>query len=157
MIDYNFTEANKRSSSGLYVARLFRIPDADDGSIRMSIEISKYHGGYVIFQLPDKYWLGTSEQLDWDARQDILFWTCNDKKRVFIYDVTFDTYIGADTKLKEKDRLGWDEEQKCWIRHDFLYTINYQPISPASSGSPMKPPINLMTNSCSLYLRSSKS
>lgn len=123
MIDYNFTEANKRSSSGLYVARLFRIPDADDGSIRMSIEISKYHGGYVIFKLPDKYWLGTSEQLDWDARQDILFWTCNDKKRAFIYDVTFDTYIGADTKLKEKDRLGWDEEQKCWIRHDFLYTI----------------------------------
>ena len=123
MIDHNFTEANKRSCSGHYVARLFRIPDADDGSIRMSIEISKYKGGYVIFQLPDKYWLGINDQLDWDAQEDIFFWTCNDNKRAFIYDVTFDTYIGADTNLNEKDRLEWNEEQKCWIRYDFLYTI----------------------------------
>lgn len=122
MIDHNFTEANKRSSSGQYVARLFRLPDADDGSIRMSLEVRKYQGGYVIFHLPDKYWLGTDEQLDWDAQQDILFWTCNGQERAFIFDVTHITFVGTDTELNDKDRLDWDAEQKCWIKYCYLYS-----------------------------------
>ena len=122
MIEHNFTEANKRSCSGLYVARLFRLPDADDGSIRMSLEVRKYQGGYVIFHLPDKYWLGTNEQLDWDAQQDILFWTCNGQARAFIFDVTHVTFIGADAELNDKDRLDWDAEQKCWIKYSYLYS-----------------------------------
>ena len=70
-MDKTFTETYKQSSSGLYVARLFRLPDADDGSMRMSIDV-RTKGGYVFFLLTGDYWLGENEQIAM-GRQGLLF------------------------------------------------------------------------------------
>ena len=122
MIDESFTESFKSSCDKRYTCRLFRIP-SDDGSIHMSIEVMMRNGGYVFYQLPNQFWLGTSELLDWDSQLDILFFTTNGQTKAFIFDVTFLNLVSTDIKLDPKDRLIWDDETKHWIIQKYLFTV----------------------------------
>lgn len=109
MIDENFKEAVKRSSDGKFLCRLFRI-GSDDGSIHMSISVEE--GGRTLYKLPENYWLGIQELLDWDKDQNILFFTVNGRTKVFIYDVTFMTIVSYD--ILPTDELRWDDVRKQW-------------------------------------------
>ena len=123
MIDKTFREAYKQSHDSKYLCRLFRI-DSDDGSIRMSIEVMTYSKRLVFYHLPEEYWLGTTELLDWDAEQNILFFTTNNQTKAFIYDVTFLTLVSCDIKLRNpKDYLWWDEKNKCWMIKSFVLSV----------------------------------
>lgn len=123
MIDETFQESYKQSHDNKFLCRLFRI-QSDDGSIRMSIEVMTYPKKLVFYHLPEEYWLGTKELLDWDAEQNILFFTTNNQTKAFIYDVTFLTIVSCDIKLKNpKDFLWWDDKNKCWMIKSFVLSV----------------------------------
>lgn len=109
MIDENFQETSKRSCDGRFLCRLFRI-ESDDNTIHMSIEVKERER--VFYALPQKYWLGTEELLDWDKDQNILFFTVNGRTKAFIYDVTFMTIVSRD--ILPTDELRWDDHNKQW-------------------------------------------
>lgn len=109
MIDENFQETSKRSHDGKFLCRLFRI-ESDDNTIHMSIEVKERER--VFYALPQKYWLGTEELLDWDKDLNILFFTVNGRTKAFIYDVTFMTIVSRD--ILPTDELRWDDHNKQW-------------------------------------------
>ena len=119
-MDRDFTEGYKFSYDKAYAVRLFRLPDADDGSIRLSIEVMMREGGYVFFKLPEDLWLTpdnpvrVGDLLDWDNDRHILFFTTNDQATAFIYDVAFGKLVCRDIEPHDSN-LEWDENKKRWM------------------------------------------
>lgn len=119
-MDKDFTEGYRLSYDKSYAVRLFRLPDADDGSIRLSIEVMMRDGGYVFFKLPDNLWLTpdnpvrTGDLLNWDEDRHILFFTTNDQAKAFIYDVALGKLVCRDIEPHDSN-LEWDENKKRWM------------------------------------------
>ena len=134
MADESFKERYKPSFDGSYVIRLFRLPDEDDGLERFSFEVMLRSGGFVVYKLPETFWMAKMDQLDWCKDGNILFFTVLGLQKAFIYDVTFMTQVSCD--LKPNDRIRWDEENKVWrifesqiaftnAAHQLNYGTNY--------------------------------
>ena len=119
-MDKDFTEGYKLSYDKAYAVRLFRLPDAEDGSIRLSIEVMMRDGGYVFFKLPENLWLTpdnpvrSGDLLDWDNDRHILFFTTNDQSKAFIYDVALGKLVCRDIEPHDGN-LEWDENNKRWL------------------------------------------
>lgn len=121
MIDKNFKEGFKNSYDKTYTARLFRLPDAN-GEIRLSLEVMMHMGGYVFYQLPKEYWLDTTEIIDWDTNQNILFFTTNSRTHAFIYDITHLTMV-HESFVPGSD-IRWNDDERRW-EVKIYYTITH--------------------------------
>ncbi len=111
MANESFTDHMKPSYDGRFVIRLFRLPDEEDAK-RYSFEVLLDSGGFVVYKLPEAYWMDQTDQLNWCRDSNTLFFTVLNYKKAFIYDVTFMTQISCD--LRPNDRIRWDEDNRMW-------------------------------------------
>ena len=120
MIDKDFKESYRLSHDEAFAVRLFRLPDADDGTLRLSIEVMTYPSSKVFFKLPEDLWMTpdnpilSGDLLNWDNERDILFFTTHDQGWAYIYDITLGKIVSKEIETHTRN-LDWDYENKRWV------------------------------------------